>query len=83
MFRLAWRGKERGKTTVMSANKKPGRVQFKSRLKEVSIRFSILNAKQKACSTRKHSSRMRTTRLETVRASVATTRCHTREKVLK
>ena len=39
MSRLAWRGKGRGKTTVMSVNKKPGRVQFKSRLKEVSIRF--------------------------------------------
>ena len=39
MFRLAWRGKARGKTTVMPVNEKPGRVQFKSRLKEVNIRL--------------------------------------------
>ena len=38
ILRIAWRGNERGKTTVMSVSKKPGRVQFKSRLKEVHMR---------------------------------------------
>ena len=37
MLRIAWRGNGRGKTTSMSVSKKPGRVQFKSRLKEVQI----------------------------------------------
>ena len=61
MFRLAWRGKGPGKTTVMSVNKKPGRVQFKSRLKEVSIRFCYGMLKKKACSIRKHSRQTDTT----------------------